>query len=63
MGNIVNILMKRDSMTRQEALKVACDARQEVLQAIDGGADYDSVADIVRDMLGLEPDYIESMIF
>lgn len=52
MDRVVKILMKRDGMTRDEALELIEDAKEELL------ADPDNGCEILEDMLGLEPDYI-----
>lgn len=63
MNDIVKILIRRDGLNQDDAWKQADEARGEVLKAIGAGLDYDSVSDIVRDMLGLEPDYIENIVY
>lgn len=59
---VINILMKRDGMTEQEAKEVADDVREEMLDAIDAG-DYSLAEEIFEDDLGLEPDYIMDFLY
>ena len=58
---IVNILMRRDDLTEEEAIETVKDCLDEVNAAIEMG-DFDEVEDIVADYLGLEPDYIVDLL-
>lgn len=60
--NVVNILIRRDNITRQEAkMRVnECKRRLEV-EAIPCG-DYEAAEDIIAEELGLEMDYIYQLI-
>ena len=62
MGRIENILMKRDGISKQEARERVAECREAVYEALDCG-DMWEVEDIVEDFLGLEPDYIDDLIF
>lgn len=53
MNKIVEILMKRDNMTREEAESLAEEVRDEVLFA-----DPFDAGDILLDRLCLEPDFL-----
>lgn len=55
MNRIVKILMERDGMSREEAIKLLSEAQE----MIHDGSDP---ADVLEDMFGLEPDYIEDLI-
>ena len=61
MERVVEILMRRDGINRAEATE-RCEETAEMLQeAIDEGHFLD-VDDIMRDELGLEPDYVFDLI-
>lgn len=62
MQEIINILMRRDGITREEAIEVIENCQIELKDAIIQGASYDTVADIIAYWLGLEPDYMEYLI-
>ena len=53
MNKVVDILMKRDGISREEATRLVDDTREEILEA-----DPFDVDDILAYNLGLEPDYI-----
>ncbi len=57
MNKVVEILMKRDDMTEQEATKEVTSVAEEVEDCIAAG-NYDAVADILMNGLGVEEDYI-----
>jgi hypothetical protein len=53
--SIVRVLMRRDGLSRADAVEMVAEARQEVLD----GADPEEV---LADSFGLEPDYIWDLI-
>lgn len=55
MNHIVEILMKRDDMTEEEATDMLRNAQLEVFE----GADPEEV---LFDTFGLEPDYIDDLV-
>lgn len=57
MKKIVEILMERDGMNREEAKDLVKEARDLLLSSDPWDAD-----EIMADMLGLEPDYIMDLI-
>lgn len=57
MNKIVDILMKRDGLTRDEAEQRVEETREMMNDAVDLG-DYEEVEDIMCSELGLEMDYI-----
>lgn len=59
MRELLTILMRRDGLTREEALETLRDAREAVLEAIQNGDDPE---DVFMDITGLEPDYIMNII-
>lgn len=56
-NRVVDILMRRDRMSRDEAEDLVNYVRELCEEAIQGG-DFFEVDDILADELGLEPDYI-----
>ena len=62
MNRVVSILMKRDGYTKEEAIEIVNDCREEMQEAIADG-DYDLAEDILACDLGLEPDYIMDILF
>ena len=58
MREIIDILMRRDGMTREAAVELCFDTREEIFQVIQAGEGYDEVEDILADYLVLEPDYL-----
>lgn len=57
MNKIVDILMKRDGLTKDEAEQRVEETREMMNDAVDSG-DYEEVEDIMCSELGLEMDYI-----
>ena len=45
-------------MTRESAVELYFETREEIFQAIQAGEGYDEIEDILMYNLGLEPDYI-----
>ena len=59
MNRIIKILMERDGMSEQEARDLFKEARDEILM-LDNPFEAE---DIMSEYLGLEPDYIEDLLF
>jgi len=57
---IVKILMERDKVTEEEAKRTVKLTRELVNEAIENGDDPD---EIMMAELGLEPDYLDDLIF
>jgi hypothetical protein len=57
---IADVLMKRDGMTLEEAQELIYEARTEANDRIWRGED---AYDICEEYFGLEPDYLEELIF
>lgn len=58
MNKVVEILIKRDGMTKTEAEKLIDETREELL-----AADPFEAEDIIADYLGLEADYIMDILW
>ena len=63
MTEFERVLMKRDHMTEEEAKRERRRAHLEMMEMIEDGADYDEVEDYLAYEFGLEPDYIDELIF
>ena len=57
-NEIISILMRRDRLTRAEAINLIEETRDEIACAIEHGAGLDEIEDILADYLMLEPDYL-----
>lgn len=62
MNEIVEILMRRDGISELEATNIVEDCREEVLTVI-GRGNFQEAEDIVAAELGLEPDYLDYLIW
>lgn len=58
MNNIVDILMKRDNMTQEDAEALVNETRDEIMM-LDDPMQAD---DIIMNYLGLEPDYLFDLL-
>jgi len=63
MKKITKVLMDRDELTESEAVKIKKDTRQTAFAMISEGASLQEMEDLVMDELGLEPDFLEELIF
>lgn len=61
MEKVVDILMRRDNLTKQEAQNLISQVKNDISDAICSG-DYDLVEDIMYSDLGLEMDYIDQLL-
>lgn len=61
MREIVNILMRRDGISENEARNLIEDCMLEIHEAIAAGR-YMEAEDIFMDWLGLEPDYLMQIL-
>ena len=59
--NIINILMRRDGVSRREAKEMYDTARSEILDAVYGTSCMDP-EEVLAEELGLEPDYLFDFI-
>mgnify|MGYP005607213007 CR=1 FL=1 len=62
MKEIIEILMRRDEVTYEEAKEMYLECKEAIMEAIDMGDDFE-VEEILRCELGLEPDYIFNFIY
>jgi hypothetical protein len=59
MKNLVETLMDRDKLTREEAEKQVADVRESLMERLANGEMPD---DICEEEFGLEPDYLMDLI-
>ena len=61
MDEIIEILMRRDSISRLEAENILDDCIDELREAVYRG-NYLEAEDIIASYLGLEPDYLDIIL-
>lgn len=61
MKEIIQLLMRRDGLTREDAIRMVLEVRNTILEAMAQG-DLNKAEDAILDELGLEPDYIMAFI-
>lgn len=61
MRKIVDILMTRDNLSRDEAERLISDTIDEIDEAVFYGAGIEEVEDILASNLGLESDYLDEL--
>ena len=61
MEKIINLLMKRDGISYQDAEDAYFGCKEAITEAVENGW-YDEVDEILSGELGLEPDYIWDFI-
>ncbi|MBQ8627845.1 MAG: hypothetical protein IJ421_00025 [Prevotella sp.] len=68
MVSIVEIIMRRDNISRDAAIERIKDAQAQLLEFLDGQQTvdvmdaYEEAADVLRDAIGLDPDYLFDVI-
>lgn len=62
MNEIIEILMRRDGISRLEAENLVEDCKEELWEAAARG-NYQECEDIIYSYLGLEPDYLEFLLW
>ena len=62
MEEVIQILMKRDGMSRAEAVDLTDHVRRRLLNATEEEVELEELEDIFMEELGLEPDYILDFI-
>lgn len=60
MDDIITTLMNRDGIDYAEAAQIRDELKKAIREALRNGEDP---ADVMQDMVGLEPDYLEEFIF
>lgn len=62
MQSIIDILIRRDGISENEAREICEQCRRDILHAIDKNCGIEEVEDILADWLGLEPDYLMDLM-
>lgn len=62
MEQIIEILIRRDGCTRNEALDRIKECQQRLEEEAVATGDYEAAQDIVAEELGLEPDYLIALL-
>ena len=57
MNRVIEILMRRDNMSYEDAKELVDETREEMI------SNPDEAEDILQDCLGLEPDYIMDILY
>ena len=60
MEPILDVLMERDGLTKEEAEELIREAKEDFHERLESG-DLDGLEDICQEWFGLEPDYIEEL--
>jgi len=60
MENIKSVLMSRDNITEEEAESLISECRRELFERLENG---ELPFDICDEFFGLEPDYLEELIY
>ena len=61
MKEIIEILMRRDGLTYEDAKEAYLECQEAIMDAVEDG-NFFEVEEILRSELGLEPDYIFNFI-
>ena len=62
MESIKEVLMRRDNMTEEEAEDLISEARNALQSYLNEG-DISSAEDICAEYFGLEPDYLDELVY
>ena len=62
MQSIIDILVRRDGISENEAYEICEQCRRDILHAIDKNCGIEEVEDILAGWLGLEPDYLMDLM-
>lgn len=61
--SIKKVLMSRDNMTSEEADELIADFKKEFDEVVYSGGGYEEAVYLIEEWFGLEPDYLEELIF
>jgi tellurite resistance protein len=60
---IKQVLMRRDDLSSEEADDLIAEVKQKIQTIACADGSYDDVVEIIAIYLGLEPDYMDELIF
>lgn len=63
MNSMKNVLMKRDGMSNEDANREMESARESLWEIIEFGGTLDDLEEMMAMEYGLEPDYLEELLF
>lgn len=58
MQTLLQVLMQRDDMAKEDALELIAEAKADLMDQLDSNPDFE-VDEFMSDWFGLEPDYFE----
>ena len=58
MNGLVNLISKRDGISKNEALAIVEETQADIMEAIYNGEGYEEVVSILEYNIELEPDYL-----
>jgi len=61
-SELVSLIMRRDGISRNEAENLVEDCQREIDDVIVHGGSLDIIEEVLKDYLGLEPDYFDLFI-
>lgn len=59
---IIAILMRRDEVTKAEAIEMIKECQRRLQEEAVASGDYDLAEEIIAEELGLEPDYMVALL-
>lgn len=62
MNGLVNLISKRDGISKNEALAIVEEAQADIAEAVYNGESYEEIVSILEYCLGLEPDYLDILL-
>lgn len=62
MDTIIDVLMRRDDMPRDEAEELIRGAKADLDEVIENGGNILDAEDVIKDWFGLEPDYLMELL-
>ena len=60
--DITRLLIKRDNISYNEARYLVEECQRELDSIISHGGSYEEAADVINDLLSLEPDYLSILL-
>ncbi len=60
--DIVKLIARRDGISIEEAYACVMDCQTELDYVVARGGSYDEVVEVIADILGLEPDYMDILL-
>lgn len=62
MNELVELIRKRDGISKNEALAIVEETQADIAEAIYNGESYEEIVSILEYDLGLEPDYLDILL-